>query len=170
MSRALAFAARDALILTGTLGLWWLDASVGKGATSLKTVGLAVLTGLATALCGFLLHEWGHLAGALLAGSKVEYPSLHSLFLFKFDVLHNGRREFLAMSYGGYAGSFLSVLLLGLVLPRDTLSALVALVASVLGVLATLLLELPTTVRVYRGAPLPAEGVVYVSHPPAPPR
>ena len=169
MSRVLAFAARDGVIVAGTLGLWWLDGSARAQPASAGTVVLAVLTGLGTALCGFLMHEWGHLLGAVLARSKVEFPALHSLFLFKFDVLHNGRREFLAMSYGGYAASALSVLVLALVLPRDALSGLVGLGASVLGVLATVLLELPTTVRVYRGAPLPAEGVVYVSHPQAPP-
>jgi hypothetical protein len=160
---------RDGAVLAGTLGLWWLDGAARAQPASAGGVLLAVLTGLATALCGFLMHEWGHLLGARLARSKLEFPPLYSLFLFKFDVLHNGRREFLAMSYGGYAASALSVLVLALVLPRDALSGLVGLLASVLGVLATLLLELPTTVRVYRGAPLPSAGVVYVSSPPGPP-
>jgi hypothetical protein len=167
MSKAVRFAARDSAILVLTLLLWWLDRSAAAGFGTLARTLIAIAAGLGAALCGFLLHEWGHLLGARLAHAKLEFPAqLYSPFLFKFDVVHNGRREFLAMSYGGYASSVLGVVGLALVLPRDALSGQVGLLAGVLGVLATLALELPTTVRVYRGAPLPAEGVVYVSSPP----
>jgi hypothetical protein len=167
VSRALTFAARDCALLLGTLALWWCDAALRTQPASLSRALVAVLTGLATALCGFLAHEWGHLAGARLAGAKVELSAqLYALFLFKFDVSHNGRREFLAMSYGGYAASIASLALMALLLPRDALSGLLGLTAGGLGVLATLLLELPVTLRVHRGGPLPSEGVVYVSTPP----
>ena len=73
-------ALRDAVILAGTLALWRLEAA------SPASVAVALAAGVAAALCGYLAHEWGHLAGAWLAGGVVHLPgSVGSTFLFRFD-------------------------------------------------------------------------------------
>ena len=158
MSGALPFALRDASIFTLTGVLMWYDAAAGDASPPL----LAIATGLFGTLCGFLLHEWGHLLGAMWTGSKVAFPRLGSPFLFLFDVSQNGPRQFLAMSYGGYAGSIVALILLGSLLSPHMLSGQVGLGAATLGVLATFVLEVPTTLRVRRGEPLPSQGPAYV--------
>jgi hypothetical protein len=161
---AARFAARDAALALGSAGLWWLDATFRSGASEgvLATL-LALGAGLSAAGCAFLVHEWGHLAGSLLSGARVEFPArLGSLFLFMFDVSKNDRRQFLAMSFGGYAGSLVAIALLLTLLPFEALSGKVGLAAAALGMLAIVFAELPVTVRVLRGGPLPTVGPVYV--------
>jgi hypothetical protein len=155
-----AHAVRDAALVALTLGLWRADAAL-RGEAGAAPLVVAVLTGLLTAVCGYLAHEWGHLLGARLSGSVVERPaSAFSLFLFRFDSDRNGRGAFLAMSLGGFAASAAGVALLLGVLPRDALSGQLALALTALGVLATALLELPPFFRVLRGGALP-RGAAY---------
>jgi hypothetical protein len=155
-------AVRDAALVALTLGLWRLDAGLREQAGAVA-LAVALLTGLLTAVCGYLAHEWGHLLGARLSGGVVERPaSVLSLFLFRFDSDRNGRGAFLAMSLGGFAASAAGVALLLGVLPRDALSGQLALTLTALGVLATALLELPPFFRVLRGGALP-RGVAYSS-------
>src|SRR5690349_24353578 len=111
MATALPLALRDLVIFAVTGACLWLDAAAR--AEQAASWPLAVAAGLLCALSGFLLHEWGHLTGALLTGSRVSYPDrLRSPFLFMFDVSVNDARQFLAMSFGGYAGSALAIALL----------------------------------------------------------
>lgn len=148
---------RDLVLAAATLALWTLSRRLEASAVSpAAAVPVAILAGLALPGIGFLLHEWGHLAGARLVGGVVAYPErLRSPFLFRFDPVRNGRRAFLWMSGGGFvaSGVFLGALLAGLSLTH--LADRIALGLAALGVLATLLLELPQAWRVYRGAPLP---------------
>jgi membrane-associated protease RseP (regulator of RpoE activity) len=124
------------------------------------------LTGFFTALVGFLLHEWAHLAGALATGSKVHYPNrVLAPLLFHFDTEENDRAQFLAMSYGGYVGSAIGTLAILLFAPLDTLAGRTALGLAVVGGIVTAVAEVPTTVRVLRGGPLPT-GYAFV--PPRP--
>jgi len=123
---------------------------------------VAVLAGLSAGGVGFLIHEWGHLLGALRAGARVFAPErLASLFLFRFDLGANDRRQFLSMSWGGYLGSILGAVLIVGLASFEVLSHQVAVGAVALGTLATLVLEIPTHVRVSRGGPLPVDGIVY---------
>ena len=97
------FLARDLLILLLVAALWWAfaDLSLGKGLLS-DFVGLILGVGLG--VCVFLVHEWGHLLGALGTGSQVFAPkSLQSVYLFSFDSKNNTRRQFLIMSISGFA-------------------------------------------------------------------
>jgi hypothetical protein len=162
--RAAAFALRDAGIAVASLLVWSLEGWLrARGQGGAAAVFVSALAGLSAALCGFLIHEWGHLAGSLLAGARVSFPdALSSPFLFLFDVTHNGRREFLAMSYGGYVGSAVGLALLLALLPLHALSGQVSLTLAALGVALVFILEVPTTLRVYRGAPLPRSGPAYV--------
>jgi len=75
-------------------------------------------------LAGFVLstlvHEWGHLAGARLAGARYTIPARPGWFVFNFDFAKNTPGQFLAMSWGGQAGGVLAVLLLWYAVPLDT--------------------------------------------------
>ena len=116
-----------------------------------------------TAVCGYLVHEWGHLVGAWAGGSVVHLPeSAASTFLFRFDSDRNTREQFLRMSWGGFIASGISIVVLLLVLPLDTWAARVALLLVAAGVAATLILEVPPFRRVARGAPIPT-GAAYRS-------
>lgn len=152
--------ARDLLLVAATLGVWRLDAGL-RGEPGVLAAGVAVAAGVLAALCGYLVHEWGHLLAALAAGSRVHFPDrVASTFLFFFDTQHNDRGRFVAMSLGGFAASAVAVPLLFLMLPAGALSTWVALALVVAGVIATLVLELPPFFRVLAGAPLP-RGAVY---------
>lgn len=118
---------------------------------------VAVMAGVMTAVVGFLVHEWSHLAGARFTGSRVHYPNrLLAPLLFHFDTKENDRAQFLAMSYGGYLGSAVGVAAILLFAPLHELSGMVAAGLASLGMIVTFIAEVPTTVRVLRGAPLPS--------------
>lgn len=153
---------RDLLLLAVTLLLY--RASHQLDPASLFHVPLAVAAGAMIAFVGYLGHEWGHLLGAWARRSQVQVAdSVFEIFLFKYDVAHNSRRQFLAMSAGGFIASGLAIVFLLLALQFDRLADQIALALTVLGVIATVVLELPTAWRVYRGQPLPQEGPAYVS-------
>lgn len=159
-------AARDALIVTLTLLVWALVFAVDPVRAAPLALAVAIVAGALTALSSYLAHEWGHLIGAWLGGATVEVadrPS--SVFLFRFDTERSGRRDFLAMSLGGFVASALSVAFLVVALPLEGAAGTagwIALALAALGVLATLVLEVPVAWRVARGAPLPS-GAAYVS-------
>lgn len=160
--RLLALTLRDAAVIGATVALWSVVGdTTGSGAAA---IALAILAALLTALCGFLLHEWGHLLGALAARSVVALPAspFASPFLFRFDVGRNDGRQFCAMSLGGFIASVLAVLGLVWILPPGRLATLLTLALVALGVIATFILEVPEFLRVWRGGPLP-RGAAYVS-------
>lgn len=153
-------ALRDGLLVAVTSALWWIEAGA-RGEASLGAHAVATLTGVMTALCGYLAHEWGHLLGARVARATVHLPArAASVFLFNFDSGRNGRGQFVAMSCGGFLASASVLALLIVLLPLDALAGRVALGLAGAGVVATAVLELPPFFRVLRGAPLP-RGVAY---------
>lgn len=144
---------RDLTVLAATLALWsWsrdLDA-----AQSALAMPVGIFAGVSAVVVGFFLHEWGHLIGALIAGSAVEYPpTIRSIFLFKFGE-SNGRRQYLWMSAGGFVASILVIAAMVLTLSFNALADWVAIALVVIGVIATFILELPPAWRVLRGAPV----------------
>jgi hypothetical protein len=147
--------ARDAL-LTGLMAVaWWVE-SRHRGAGDGVALVSSAAAGVLTAVVGFLVHEWAHLAGARLYGSEVRYPNRWlAPLLFHFDTTTNDRRQFLAMSYGGYLGSALGTAAIVAWAPLEALSGRIALGLASAGLLVTALAEVPTTVRVLRGGPLP---------------
>jgi hypothetical protein len=153
-------ARRDLGIFAVTLAVWRLDAAVRGGGLEWMTAALA---GTLTAICGYLFHEWGHLAGALMSKSEFRLPERTSeIFLFNFDSDRNDARQFTTMSSGGFLASAIAIVFLLLALPRDTLAAKISLALVALGVVATAILELPPFFRVLRGGPLP-RGAAFVS-------
>jgi len=148
-------ALREVLLFIVCLLCWRLDAAL-RSQGGVLAFGAALLAALSTVLVAFLAHEWGHLAGAW-ARRSVLYPprGLRSVFVFYFDTERNNGAQFVAMSLGGFVVSALVVALLIVILPLDAWSGRVALALVGIGVIATLILEVPAAWKVARGAPLP---------------
>ena len=135
--------ARDLTIVALTALIWRLgaDASAQPGVAG-DFAG--VLAGLTIGVAGYLLHEWGHLIGAMLAGSTVRPPkSLASGFLFSFDSRANTRGQFLSLSFGGWIATVLVLWFVYAVLPPDLFATRVARGFVAGNVLLIILLEFP---------------------------
>lgn len=156
-------ALRDLAVVGVTLAVWAIDAQVRREGAGGWSVPVALLAGALTAYSGYLVHEWGHLLGALSARSVVHLPDrVLSVFLFQFDSDRNDRRQFLRMSMGGFVASAVAVAFLIAVLPLQAWSGRIAMLLVLLGVVATFILEVPVAWRVARGAPIP-HGAAYRS-------
>jgi hypothetical protein len=132
------------LLLATTALALALDASLAD--RSPWGVALGVLTGVLVPYAGFLVHEWGHLAGTLLSGGRAHPPET--------------RCQFLAMSYAGYLATLGVIGALALWIDPSRVSGQLSLaLSSVVGIGVTFAREVPTTWRVARGGPLPAGGV-----------
>ncbi|MBW2316880.1 MAG: hypothetical protein JRH10_22180 [Deltaproteobacteria bacterium] len=148
-------ALRDVGLLAGALVIWGVDASL-RGGEGVAPFAVGLLAGVLAGLCAYLAHEWGHLLGARLGGAVVHPPSrVATVFLFNFDSDANGPREFVWMSCGGFALSLVGLVFVLTALPFDAVSGRVALTVTMLGVLATAVLELPPFFRVLRGGAIP---------------
>ncbi|UCE85026.1 MAG: hypothetical protein JSU66_11795 [Deltaproteobacteria bacterium] len=122
----LRFGLRDLVIVTVALVLWWQlgPLSVGEGVLSDL---FGVVAGVALGACAYVLHEWGHFAGALASRSVVRPPEhLRSVYLFSYDSRRNSRRQFLVMSVGGFIVTGLAVWIAYAWLPDDQLASRVA--------------------------------------------
>jgi hypothetical protein len=148
-------AVRDASIIAVVVVLWRLTAHWTLG-ESIVGDGAGVMLGLLAGLCLYLLHEWGHLTGALLSGSRVAAPtSLKTIFLFSFDSKHNSLRQFLIMSLSGFAASAVVIWSYYAFLPDDLFATRVARGAAVIGVFLTIVLEFPLVAYALLGRGLP---------------
>ena len=123
----------------------------------------AALLSLMTVLSAFLLHEWGHLLGALCVRASVRLPRspIESPFLFRFDAHSNSREQFAVMSAGGFLISAVLVVFLLWALPLDQLAGQLSLGLVLIGVLATIVLEVPEFLRVWRGQPIPRSAAYF---------
>lgn len=139
-------AARDLAIAAVAVLLWRVAAplSVDAGPQGDLT---GLVAGLAFGASAYLAHEWGHLLGALASGSAV-YParSLRSAFVFSFDSRANSRRQFLAMSFAGFAATAVAVWVAYGLLPSELLATRVARGAVAFLTLLGLGIELPLVV------------------------
>lgn len=150
------FAVRDLVILAVCLGCWQLEAALRAPGWQLLPILAAVLAAVVTTLVGLLFHEWGHLAGAAFLHSAVGSPrKLVTPFLFYFDTERNNGRQFVGMSLGGFLASGVFVLLLLALLPLHSLAGKLTLLFVIIGVVATLILEVPAAWRVAHGAAVP---------------
>lgn len=159
--RLFALIARDSVILAITFGSWrWAMSAPEAWAP-------AALAALLTAVSGYVLHEWGHLLGALFKRAVFELPAtpFETIFLFRFHRDANTRPQFFSMALGGFVASILTVIALLLWLPAGLLATTLALTLTGLGVLATLIIEVPEFWRVARGGPIPS-GAAFIKAPP----
>lgn len=166
MSRPpLMLIARDLALIVLAVFAWRLSHVLQDAASGWRWPS-AIAAALLLTLCGVVVHEWGHLLGAWCRRARVAYAATpFSLLLFRFDSARNDRRQFLAMAYGGFAASLAYLLLMLTVLRWRYYADALALALIALGVLATLVLEVPLAWRVRRGAPLP-RGAAYVGETP----
>jgi hypothetical protein len=138
--------ARDvAVVAAAALGWTVLSPlSAGTGAVGDLT---GFLAGLLFGACAFLLHEWGHLLGALASRSVVRPPaSLRSPFVFAFDTRANSQRQFLVMSFAGFAATAAVVWAAYTTLPAELLATRVARGAVMFLAFLGVVLELPLVV------------------------
>ena len=110
-------------LLTGvTLLSLWAATDAWQAVTGLRAAAfLSVLAAIpAGVVFGTLVHEWGHFAGARLAGARYTVPDRLGLFVFNYDFGANSVSQFFTMSWGGQIGGALAVVLLWWALPLDT--------------------------------------------------
>ena len=155
-----AFIVRDGGFTLLTVAVWVLLLRSNSG------IALHIIAALMTVTVGYLAHEWGHLIGAWTRHSAVVIPKWTSPFLFNYDVSRNTNRQFTAMAMGGFVASALFVVAVAILMPMHLLASKIAIALTVIGVIATFILEVPTAWRVYRGAPLPQQGPAFVSDKP----
>jgi hypothetical protein len=139
--------ARDLAIVAAVATLWTFGAglSVGDGAAA-DLSGL--LLGVALGACALPLHDWGHFVGALASGSAMRpAESLRKVFAFSFASRRNSQRQFLAMTFGGWAGTAAAVWIAYGLLPPELLASRVARGMTLLSVLLVVATEVPLLAR-----------------------
>ena len=147
-------AQRDALIVLAALSLWaaadtwYVSTGLGLAAVLSALDGAIVGAGV-----GLLVHEWGHFAGARLAGGIAPTGEFKKIFpIFDFDMQRSGSGPFRAMSVGGNLAHWSWVLILALLLPLDT-PGRTSLFAGALGLAVfASTTELPVIWRAWGGA------------------
>lgn len=148
-------ALRDAAVLGAALLAWHYLAGYSQGTGALADfIGVAV--GAMLALCAHLLHEWGHVIGGLIGRSKMQPgQSMKSLSLFVYSSTGNSKKQFMLMSFCGFAATGLIVLFSFSVLPDDYLASRVVRGYSLIQVFLALVLELPLVFWALFGKSLP---------------
>lgn len=140
-------ALRD-LIVTGMVIVawtWLAPLTAADGGVVADFVGVPL--GLSVALACYFGHEWGHLAGALATGSRVRAPErLSSPSLFSFDSKANGRRQFLVMSFSGFAMTGVALAVVYGLLPDGLLATRVARGAVLFLTALTVFVEFPLVI------------------------
>jgi hypothetical protein len=136
-------ALRDAGILALAALLATKLAPLSAG-TGMRSDWSGVVAGLAIGVSVFLLHEWGHLLGALGSRSDIRLPDrIGSLYLFSYDSQRNSRRQFLIMSLGGFAVTGISLWAVYALLPDGPLATRVARGSVLFLASLTVVLEFP---------------------------
>jgi hypothetical protein len=147
-------ALRDAAIALAALSLWaaadaWY-AVTGLGAAAVLSILDGLLVGAAVTL---LAHEWGHFAGARLAGGIAPTIGITAVFpLFHFDMQKSPARAFRSMSVAGNAAHWLVVLVIAVGLPLDTPGRIALLCAAFGYAVFGSTTEIPVIRRAFAGA------------------
>ena len=104
------FIVRDLLIATLVIASFLLESS---------NIHLQLMSGLGIGLIIYLMHEWSHYIGAILTGANLTRAnSLLSPFIFSFDSKTNSRKQFIDMSWPGFASTFSCLLILYMFRPN----------------------------------------------------
>lgn len=138
--------ARDLSILALTALIWHLGAAASAHPGMRGDVA-GVLAGATIGICAYLVHEWGHLLGAVFSGSTVRPGrTLAAGFLFSFDSRANTRRQFLTMSFAGWLATALALWMVYARLPADLFASRVACGVVAANVLLVIVVEVPLVV------------------------
>lgn len=144
----------------GALTLWGAsDAWAAASGWALARAAALANAVIAAAVLANLVHEWGHYAGARLAGAEApvfEKP-VRYFFLFNFLFDRNDRRQFLWMSWGGILAPWALVGLAPLCVPIDNASRALLLAALVARAVQIAVFEVPVALNTARGAEPRAE-------------
>jgi hypothetical protein len=134
---------RDAVIVGLTALIWWVGAA-SSAVPGMRGDFAGVLAGFTVGLSGYLVHEWGHLIGAGIAGSSVKPArSLASGFLFSFDSRSNTQRQFIALSLGGWIATALAMGAVYGLLPAGLFASRVACGVVTANALLVVVVEMP---------------------------
>lgn len=140
------FAVRDSAIIVVSLLLACFVGPLSAEVGPLSDL-TGVIVGFALGVSVFVLHEWGHLVGALLTKSHVLAPAgLTSVFLFSFDSKLNTRRQFLVMSATGFVMTGLALWGVYALLPDEQLATRVARGLVLFLTTLTVFLEFPAVI------------------------
>jgi hypothetical protein len=142
------------VLVMGALTLWgaadaW--ATVSQWAIAwVAAIANAVIAGYVIA---GTLHEWGHFAGARLAGAvaPVKEKPVRYFFMFDFPFEQNDERQFLWMSLGGILVPWILVLHTVLLVPIDNASRAMLLAVFVTRAVQVSVFEVPVVVRTVNG-------------------
>jgi hypothetical protein len=113
--------ARDLVIASILLSLW-AGADAAYAVMGSRFVGaISVLDAFVAALAvGYIVHEWGHFAGARLSGGTAPANDWKNLQLFRFDFAKSEPQHFQWMTVGGNLTPWLLVGLIAASVPIDT--------------------------------------------------
>ncbi len=113
--------ARDLLISAAMLSLW-AGADAAYAVMDSSFVGLiSVLDAFLAALAvGYIVHEWGHFAGARLSGGVAPANGWKDLQLFRFDFEQSQPLHFVWMTIVGNLTPWLLTLVIAVSVPLDT--------------------------------------------------
>ena len=142
-------AAVASLTLFGAAHTWaastgW-SIALGTGAAAAFIAGMVLSS---------IFHEWGHYAGAALAGSTIKIldkPSNYYFFL-GFNPKKNSKRQALWMTWGGLSGSWLLVLAVFSLVPLSSWISAVLLATVVGRAVNASVFEMPIAWRTQQGA------------------
>jgi hypothetical protein len=139
----LKFFLRDAVLITVAITFWKLATPFSTTPGPITDL-VAFMAGALMALVAYLLHEWGHLIGALLCGSRVDANAkLGSGFTFRFDARENSLTQFLVMSTGGFIATALVIWSYYSFLPAELLATRIAIGGALFMAFLGVSLELP---------------------------
>lgn len=154
--RLAGLAGTHALVLLLAFGLF----AAADSWRLLSGLGIASALALVTgALAGItfttLVHEWFHYLGARFSGGAYGIPAKKGLFVYDWDFASNNVNQFFFMSIAGTIGGVVSLLLLWLSLPADTLGRAAVFGGAVAGFVFGSVIEWPVLRRVrFGGEPL----------------
>ncbi|MCR9105066.1 MAG: hypothetical protein NXI15_07240 [Gammaproteobacteria bacterium] len=116
---------------------------------SLLAIAAGALAGVTTTT---LIHEWGHFFGAQRSGGQFTIPRKVGVFVYDWDFKRNSVDQFMTMSKAGTIGGAVSLALIWLLLPPETLARAAVFAGGVAGFAFAARIEWPVLRAVRDGA------------------
>ena len=119
------------------------------GMASLMAIVTGALAGVTTTT---LIHEWGHFIGAQRSGGQYTIPKKTGLFIYDWDFKHNSVDQFWTMSVAGTIGGAVSLVLIWMLLPPETLARAAVFAGGIAGFAFAARIEWPVLRAVREGS------------------